>query len=296
MSPDQTVDRALAVLLAFMVCLVVAAGCDSGAWPAEAEKAQESTATVETATGWGSAVAFRVPGLDRDFFLTAKHVIEGRQDIHIRVESHERGFKAGYFTVPAKVVMVSKGCDAAILTIPPVQWKFRPARIQRELPRVGQEVIAVGNMAGANFDRTVSQGIVAQLGVLPQDIPNFPWPIVDQTTAINLPGSSGGGLFNRETGRLVGIQVGNAQGAVFLYLPSRVLLAYAHAEGWGWLFGDGRVTEKQIGEMMESAVPPLSLPKTPSLTPVVKIPPAAPGRSNTGLPGGLDPALKKGHR
>lgn len=260
-----------------------------------AERAQASVATVETPTGWGSAVAFKAEGSDRIFFLTAKHVVENRGDLEIRVESHSRGFKAGRFTVPAKVVFMSPGCDAAILTIPPVEWKFIPANLDQNSPRVGTKVLAVGNMHGANFDRSVSSGIIGQVGVHPTDFP-FPWALVDQTTAINLPGSSGGAVFDEHSGKLLGIQVGNVEGAIFLYLPARVLLANARAEGWAWLFGEGKITEKEIGELIAKAPAPPAvespsvlqqlLQSLPGATPV----PAPPAR------GGLNPELKKGHR
>lgn len=261
--------------------------------PNLAELAQESVATVETPTGWGSAVAFQVRGSERTFFLTAKHVIENRGALKIRVESHQQGFKAGHFEVPAQVVFVSSACDAAILTIPPVQWKFRGARIELDTPRVGDEVYAVGNMHGANFDRTVSQGIVAQLGVYPESFPNFPWPLVDQTTAINLPGSSGGPVFSRETGKLLGIQVGNAEGAVFLYLPSRALLAHAHREGWDWLFGYGKAPseDKLFPKPAESPSPTNSV-----VAAIITSPLAPPPAVSKGVPSGLNPELKRGHR
>lgn len=254
------------------------------------EHAQQSCAIVETESGWGSAVPFQVRGADRIFFLTAKHVVEKHRDLHIRVESHCRGFKAGYFTVPTRIVMLSSGCDAAILTIPPVQWNFEGARIERDLPRVGDEVLAVGNMHGASFDNAVSQGIIAQLGVHPPEefFPGFPWAVVDQTTAINLPGSSGGPVFSSHSGKLLGIQVGNSEGAVFLYLPSRVLLAFAHAEGWGWLFGDGKITESQLTELM-SKVPALEPAPAPiTLQQLLSLPIAPPQKHN-------GPDLK-GHR
>jgi len=297
MSAHDGIPKPMSVLalIALGVCLL--SGCYSEFDRRAAEKAQDSVAIVETPDGWGSAVAFKVRGSDRTFFLTAKHVVENKGDLKIRVESHIRGFKSGHFEVPAQTVFISPGCDAAILTIPPVNWKFRGAKIERFLPRVGTEVYAVGNMHGANFDNTVSQGIVAQLGVRPQDVPNFPWSLVDQTTAINLPGSSGGPVFDRATGRLLGIQVGNMQSAVFLYLPSRVLLAKSHAEGWGWLFGDAPVpSEKQLQEFMAK------VPKeAPTVIPIVTLSRPStftliPNEPEPRKYKGLDPELKKGHR
>jgi hypothetical protein len=289
MSQPHVVDRALKVLVLFCIVLMIAVCFDSKSWPTEAEQAQESVATIETPTGWGSAVAFKVKGTDRIFFLTAKHVVDKRGPFLIRVDSHSRGFKAGKFTVPAQVVFSSPGCDAAILTIPPVEWKFRGAKIEKNLPHVGDDVYAVGNMHGANFDRTVSQGIVAQQGVVPQDAPGFPWALVDQTTAINLPGSSGGAVFSRDGGKLIGIQVGNMESAVFLYLPSRVLLAHARAEGWAWLFGEGRITEEAVGELLAKSAAKsadesiASLLRSPERSPETS--PEAPPASAKGRPG-----------
>lgn len=260
--------------------------------PTDGELGQKQVAVVETATGWGSAVAFKVRGSDRVFFLTAKHVVDGRTDLKIRMESHVRGFKAGHFEVPAQVLLMSPGSDSAILTIPPVAWPFRSAEIQRELPSVGDEVYAVGNMHGANFDGSVSDGVVAQLGVFPDAAPTFPWPIVDQTSAINLPGSSGGAVFSRRTGKLLGIQVGNYQQAVFLYLPARVLLAQSRAEGWGWLFGDGHVpSEQQIQDLLKPKLPGLSVTNLVSISKIATNAPEA-----RKAPRGLDPELKRGHR
>jgi S1-C subfamily serine protease len=286
-----------AILTAVLFLLLFMAGSDSGG-SESASIAQKSVAIVETSRGWGSAVAFKVRGSDRVFFLTAKHVVENKTDFQIKVLGHTRGFKAGMMSVPARLVVVSAGCDAAILTIPPVPWDFLGAQIETQLPLVGTDVLAVGNMHGPNFDGSVSQGIVAQVGVHPPEYPTFPWDIVDQTTAVNLPGSSGGPVFRKSTGRLLGIQVGNIEGAAFFYLPSRILLAHAHAEGWDWLFGRGKVpSETELTKMADGIIVKpepevLSIQQILGSGAVIKVPAPAPPPAHKGL----DPALKRGHR
>ena len=93
MSAHDGIPKPMSVLalIALGVCLL--SGCYSEFDRRAAEKAQDSVAIVETPDGWGSAVAFKVRGSDRTFFLTAKHVVENKGDLKIRVESHIRGFQ-----------------------------------------------------------------------------------------------------------------------------------------------------------------------------------------------------------
>lgn len=134
-------------------------------------------------------------GADR--FITAWHCLE-HGDIEVMTD---KGTKA-----PAEVLWSAKVYDLALLRAKGL--KLRSAAVDCTLAKPGTTVTAVGNPLGLEFVRT--PGVIVsglQSGEVEVDGDKV-WReriIADVTVA---PGSSGGGLFN-ETGRLVGVVVGN---------------------------------------------------------------------------------------
>jgi len=124
------------------------------------------------------------------YILTNAHVIEGAEDITVRL-TDKREFKA-------KVVGTDKRTDVALIKIDaaslPTLRFGDPSRL-----KVGEWVVAIGSPFG--FDNTVTAGIVSAKGrSLPQE--NFV-PFIQTDVAVN-PGNSGGPLFNMR-GEVVGI-------------------------------------------------------------------------------------------
>lgn len=101
-------------------------------------------------------------------------------------------------------------------------------------PPVGTALYHVGNFLGADFDNSVSTGILSQHGVQPK-FPNWPWTIVDQTTLPVMPGSSGGPVFNSQNDKVVGLVVGTLRGDdVNFYVPVRAIEVWAESAGLAW--------------------------------------------------------------
>ena len=122
--------------------------------------------------------------------VTNNHVVEGATEIEVVLSSGE--------SLPAKVRGTDPFTDLAVVT---VERKDLPdVEFARELPRVGELAIALGNPLG--FENTVTAGIVSALHRSLGAESAF----VDliQTDAPISPGNSGGALVNRE-GKVIGI-------------------------------------------------------------------------------------------
>jgi S1-C subfamily serine protease len=122
-------------------------------------------------------------------------------------------------------------------------------------PPVGTAVIHCGNWLGADFDGSVSEGIISQTGVQPA-IENWHWKITDQISATVVPGSSGGPIFRRDNGKCVGIVVGGVgRGALGFasYIPTRVI---ASEEIIRWaVFGNWCPPDELLEKMIVLAGP-----------------------------------------
>ena len=134
------------------------------------------------------------------YILTANHVVDGADEIKIKVTS-----AGGDKEFSAKVVGTDPPTDVAVLKI---NAKDLPAiRLgDSDQLEVGDMVLAIGDPFG--LERTVTMGIVSALGRSGfqvgggDDSPNYQ-DFIQTDAAIN-PGNSGGALVDAE-GRLVGI-------------------------------------------------------------------------------------------
>jgi len=124
------------------------------------------------------------------YILTNHHVIEGADEVVVRLASREE--------YVATIVGSDKASDIAVLKVDgknlPV-LKFGDS----DSLKVGEWVLAIGSPFG--FDHSVTAGIVSAIGrSLPSD--NYV-PFIQTDVAIN-PGNSGGPLFNLD-GEVIGI-------------------------------------------------------------------------------------------
>ena len=124
--------------------------------------------------------------------LTAAHVLTvSSQCLGINIELY------GGDIYPAEIIHISERYDLAIIkiaattTTPYVSLSYLP------IPKIGQEVISIGNPLGLTF--TVTHGIISALH---RDLPNG-YNFVQSDSFMN-PGNSGGPLLNL-WGELVGI-------------------------------------------------------------------------------------------
>lgn len=139
------------------------------------------------------------------YILTNNHVIEGAQDIKIKLYNGK--------SFDAKVVGRDSKVDIALLKIDPKGEDLPVAKLgDSEKVRVGDWVIAIGNPFG--LEHTVTAGIVSAKGRV---IGMGPYDDFIQTDASINPGNSGGPLFNLK-GEVVGINtaiVAGGQGIGF---------------------------------------------------------------------------------
>lgn len=124
------------------------------------------------------------------FILTNAHVVEGADDINVRLND-KREFRA-------RIVGADKRTDVALIKIDAANLPTVRLGEVSQL-KVGEWVIAIGSPFG--FESSVTAGIVSAKGrSLPQE--NYV-PFIQTDVAIN-PGNSGGPLFNMR-GEVVGI-------------------------------------------------------------------------------------------
>ncbi|WP_376695146.1 Do family serine endopeptidase [Wenzhouxiangella sp. EGI_FJ10305] len=128
---------------------------------------------------------------DGGYVLTNNHVIEGADDIAVRLEDGRE--------LAAELVGSDRDTDLAVIRIENDNLAELPLDESDRL-RVGDFVVAVGNPFG--LGQTVTSGIVSALGR--QGLRGLEYQNFIQTDASINPGNSGGALINLR-GELVGI-------------------------------------------------------------------------------------------
>lgn len=196
------------------------------------EQLQNETVIVETGEGWGSGVV--VQRHDKTFVWTAAHVTKGYSKVKVTQKFRFNGIKAGSQTFPAYVVARLTGVDASLLWVWAPPGKLTGAEWAEETPAVGSQILCVSNMRGGdNFDGSVTEGIISQVGVSPV-LPGWPWANVDQATCATMHGSSGGPVFARY-GKVIGLIVGGVDSSgVACYTPLRDIYAAARTAKVTW--------------------------------------------------------------
>lgn len=144
-------------------------------------------ASQRTVLGIGSGFVLG----DDGYILTNAHVVEGADEITVRLTGKTRELKA-------TVVGTDKDTDIALLKVRATHLPVAPTGSSAAL-KVGDWVAAIGSPFG--FDNTITAGIIsAKERKLPHGSPT---PFLQSDVAIN-PGSSGGPLVNLN-GEVVGI-------------------------------------------------------------------------------------------
>jgi serine protease Do len=142
---------------------------------------------ARTVTGLGSGFVLG----DDGFILTNAHVVEGVDEVFVRLTGSKRELKA-------KIVGTDPDTDIALLKVSARGLRAAPMGSSHRL-RVGDWVAAIGSPFG--FDNTITAGIISakerNLAA------GSPTPFLQSDVAIN-PGSSGGPLVNL-SGEVVGI-------------------------------------------------------------------------------------------
>lgn len=198
------------------------------------EAARHSTVLLVAPDG-GQGTGIVIRRGDRTFVWTANHVVENATSVKVQSIIHSGFHRVGFTEFTGRVIAFNKELDVALLFVDAPARYFLPADFDSIVPPpVGTALYHVGNFLGADFDNSVSTGILSQHGVQPK-FPNWPWTIVDQTTLPVMPGSSGGPVFNSQNDKVVGLVVGTLRGDdVNFYVPVRAIEVWAESAGLAW--------------------------------------------------------------
>ncbi len=127
---------------------------------------------------------------DQGFILTNNHVVEGADEIRVRLSDRRE--------LTAELIGADPRSDIALLRVKARNLPVVKLGRSDDL-KVGEWVLAIGSPFG--FDHSVSVGVVSALG---RSLPSESYvPFIQTDVAIN-PGNSGGPLFNLD-GEVVGI-------------------------------------------------------------------------------------------
>jgi putative serine protease PepD len=143
---------------------------------------------LETSGGLGSGVIYDKTG----FILTAAHVVEGADQVTVRLADGTK--------LSGRVVGTDSGTDIGVVKVD--RTNLQPAALALKVPlQVGQTAVAIGSPFG--LEGSVTSGVVSAVN---RSLPTQDGAVFEvlQTDAPINPGNSGGALADRE-GRVIGI-------------------------------------------------------------------------------------------
>lgn len=215
--------------------------------------AQRQTVLVATDNAQGSGFTIireDIHGKRHVFVWTAAHVVEGVNTAQVKVVLRHNLHKAGLATFDARVVYRAR-VDAALLEVDADPSRFINTKFDFYTPEIGTAIHHIGNLFGIAFDGSLTTGVLSQIGVMPGE--GWPWPLLDQTTALAVPGSSGGPIFNSDNGKVLGILVGGpGTPGVSCYVPVRELAKDVNKFDW-MLRGSWCPSDEVLSMMAEIA-------------------------------------------
>lgn len=170
-----------------------------------------------------------------------KRIVVGFKDCQIYQETLQDGRKVAQRFLECKVISYSNcetGEDIALLEVRLRNYTQGTATfyLGDEIPGIGTELIHVGSLLGDIGSNSLTTGVTSQVGRLLAVTPESAEAVFDQTSAVAFPGSSGGGVFNQETGQYIGMLtagIRNAQGFHW-YVPIRRMSDWAKRMNLEW--------------------------------------------------------------
>ncbi|MDD4751737.1 MAG: trypsin-like peptidase domain-containing protein [Desulfitobacteriaceae bacterium] len=144
----------------------------------------------EVEQGTGSGVIFDSAG----YIVTNNHVVAGAAKLMVSLADGRQ--------IPAEIVGTDARTDLAVIKIKADNLTVAKFGNSDDL-RVGEIALAIGNPGGAEFARSVTQGIISGLNRLLVTEEGLQFRLIQTDAAIN-PGNSGGALVDIK-GRVVGI-------------------------------------------------------------------------------------------
>ena len=208
-------------------------------------------------SGSGSGVVIKKTN-DSTYIVTNNHVIEGAKTIEVSLYSGEKA--------TAELVGADALSDLAVIKI---ASKYDVSAIDfgdSSILRPGDQVVAIGNPLGIEFQRTVTQGIVSAVNrSLDVSTSAGKWTMnVIQTDAAINPGNSGGALIN-SAGQVIGINSlkisENGVEGIGFAIPSNDLLPIVNE-----IIQNGKFDRPYLGVSLANLgeVPQNYVPKLPS--------------------------------
>ena len=221
-----------------------------------AAKLQEVSVTIKAsnAEGSGTAIIRKIGSEKVTFIWTAAHVVDGLRktkeviasdgtkrtkvefdDCSLVQEVRQDGRRVGEWKFDAQIIRFSAEEDLALLKVRKVGFLDASADfyLGDEIPAVGTEALHCGSPGGQSVGaNSVTDGLVAQIGRTFQGEQGE----FDQATVSSLPGSSGGGVFDKETGLYIGMLTMGLRGqdSFAYYIPIRRMKKWAGDNGLLW--------------------------------------------------------------
>ena len=220
------------------------------------------TIKAGNAQGSGTLVTRQIGEDTVTFIWTAAHVVDGLRttrtvvtpqgtprilveyrDAEIVQERQQGGRRVGEVKYDCKVVKVSDadyGEDLAVLMVRckgayPLNVCAKFHKDINYLPPIGVELSHCGSLLGQFGAKSYTTGVLSQTGrTLPMKGANV--KVFDQVTTVSFPGSSGGGMYLKDSGLYIGMLtqgVKQLQGFNFI-VPVRRIHAWAKASQIEW--------------------------------------------------------------
>jgi S1-C subfamily serine protease len=195
---------------------------------------QETTVLIQTPSGQGSGVVVeRVneQGRTRVFVWTVNHVVNDVTETKVVKNIRTEGHRAGQAEFTAKVIGRDPKRDLALLWLDAPAGYFRATEFAPSEPiKIGTPLVLVGNVAGKDFEDSVSLGIMSGVGYTPGE-----WTLTDQAALAGFLGCSGGPIFQQGSSDVVGLTVATIRGSGFMqFVPVRVIEDFANGAVLHW--------------------------------------------------------------
>ena len=158
---------------------------------------------TDEGTGSGSGVVISVDAeKNAAIIVTCHHVIEGSKKMVVKaIDGTEFDNVALIGSDPKSDIGVIAVVGDGVTGLSTAKW-YAPDAVSSDYIDVGTEVVAIGNPLGV-LGGTVTKGIISAVN-REVNVENKAMVLLQTDAAIN-GGNSGGGLFNAQTGALVGI-------------------------------------------------------------------------------------------
>ncbi|MBF0841761.1 MULTISPECIES: S1C family serine protease [Mammaliicoccus] len=211
-------------------------------------KTESSQKEKEENSGVGSGVIYKVEN-NKTYIVTNSHVISNDKSPVISGENGKR--------YKGTVVGSDQWSDIAVVTIPTDKdANFKPIKFEDSDNLIlGESAIVIGSPLGAEFQNSISTGVVSGLDrTVPIDFngdDEYDWEIkAIQTDAAVNPGNSGGPILDAQ-GNLIGvvslkIDMPNVEGMAFA-IPSNESAEYIKK-----LEKDGKIKRPEMGIMAQN--------------------------------------------